>query len=72
MSCYEAYVTESGIKRCVPDHECPSCQIWGLEQRVSAMRALLEEVLSEVPHGWGDSFSDSDLAGRIRQELEDE
>lgn len=27
---------------------------------------LLQEVLSEVPHGWGASFSDSELADKIR------
>jgi len=30
---------------------------------------LLGEVLSEVPHGWGESFTDSDLAERIRQAI---
>lgn len=32
---------------------------------------LLREVLGEVPHGWGASFSESDLAERIRTELGD-
>lgn len=27
---------------------------------------LLEEVLNDVPHGWGESFSDSELADKIR------
>ena len=72
MSCYDAYVTDTGIKRCVDGAECPTCVIGGLEQRVDAMRELLQEVLNEVPHGWGQSFAESDLAERIRQELENE
>lgn len=27
---------------------------------------ILQEVLSEVPHGWGESFNDSELADKIR------
>lgn len=30
---------------------------------------LLEEVLSEVPHGWGESFSTSELSNKIRNFL---
>ncbi|SEI23666.1 hypothetical protein [Pseudomonas asplenii] len=37
-----------------------------LQEAVAEREALLEEVLNEVPHGWGASFSDSDLAKRIR------
>lgn len=37
--------------------------------RVERLEKLLAEVLSEVPHGWGASFSESELAGRIRDEL---
>ncbi len=37
--------------------------------RAERLEALLEEVLNEVPHGWGASFSDSDLAQRIRAQL---
>lgn len=37
---------------------------------VERLRDLLSEVLSEVPHGWGASFSESELAGRIRAALE--
>lgn len=37
---------------------------------VERLRDLLSEVLNEVPHGWGESFSESDLAGRIRDALE--
>ena len=36
------------------------------EQRNVGLVELLEEVLSEVPHGWGASFSESELADRIR------
>ncbi|WP_038705857.1 hypothetical protein [Pseudomonas soli] len=37
---------------------------------VERLRDLLSEVLNEVPHGWGASFSESELAGRIRDALE--
>jgi hypothetical protein len=37
---------------------------------VERLRELLSEVLSEVPHGWGASFSESELAERIRNALE--
>lgn len=37
--------------------------------RAERLECLLREVLSEVPHGWGASFSDSELANKIRQEL---
>lgn len=67
--CYETYYTNDGPKRCVDGHECPDCRIGGLEQEVSLFRALLEEVLNEVPHGWGESFSESELAERIRYAL---
>lgn len=30
---------------------------------------LLEEVLDEVPHGWGESFSTSELSNKIRNFL---
>lgn len=40
-----------------------------LQEMVSGLSDLLEEVLSEVPHGWGESFSDSELAERIRAAL---
>lgn len=30
---------------------------------------LLEEVLNEVPHGWGESFSTSELSNKIRNFL---
>lgn len=40
-----------------------------LQEAVAEREALLEEVLNEVPHGWGTSFSDSDLAKRIRTAL---
>lgn len=69
--CYETYYTNDGPKRCVPDQECPTCRIGDLEQEVSVFRALLEEVLNEVPHGWGESFSESELAERIRDALEE-
>lgn len=36
---------------------------------IAPLRELLEEVLSEVPHGWGASFSESELAERIREAL---
>lgn len=67
--CYETYYTNDGPKRCTPEENCPSCQIGGLTQEVTKFRALLEEVLNEVPHGWGASFSESDLAERIRESL---
>lgn len=69
--CYETYYTNDGPKRCVPEQECPSCRIGGLQQEVSLFRTLLEEVLNEVPHGWGESFSESELAERIRDALEE-
>lgn len=69
--CYETYYTNDGPKRCVADQECPDCRIGGLAQEVSLFRALLEEVLNEVPHGWGESFSESELAERIRDALEE-
>lgn len=37
--------------------------------RAEKLEGLLREVLSEVPHGWGASFSDSELAEKIRQAL---
>lgn len=40
-----------------------------LQEDAALRDALLEEVLNEVPHGWGASFSESDLAGRIRVAL---
>lgn len=39
-------------------------------ERLDLLEDLLDEVLNEVPHGWGESFTDSELAGRIRQALE--
>lgn len=39
------------------------------EQRNAELVELLDEVLGEVPHGWGASFSESDLAERIRQSI---
>lgn len=60
--CYETYYTNEGPKLC-RDGKCPSCRIFELEE-------LLREVLSEVPHGWGESFAESDLASRIRETLE--
>lgn len=69
--CYEIYYTNEGPKRCIDRHECPYCRIGGLEQEVSLFRALLEEVLDEVPNGWGESFSESKLAERIRDALEE-
>lgn len=63
MSCYETYYTNEGPRRCTDDLHCPDCRIGELE-------GLLKEVLDEVPHGWGASFSESELAGRIREALE--
>lgn len=40
--------------------------------RAEKLEALLREVLSEVPHGWGASFSESELAEKIRKALPDE
>lgn len=40
--------------------------------RAEKLEALLREVLSEVPHGWGASFSESELAEKIRAALPDE
>jgi hypothetical protein len=37
--------------------------------RAEKLEGLLREVLSEVPHGWGASFSESELAEKIRQAL---
>lgn len=37
--------------------------------RAEKLEGLLRDVLSEVPHGWGASFSDSELAEKIRQTL---
>lgn len=37
-----------------------------LQDALAIRDELLDEVLNEVPHGWGASFSDSDLARRIR------
>lgn len=37
--------------------------------RAEKLEALLREVLSEVPHGWGASFSESELAVKIREAL---
>jgi len=39
------------------------------EQRNAELSELLGEVLSEVPHGWGESFTDSELAESIRQAI---
>lgn len=39
------------------------------ERRNAVCADLLSEVLNEVPHGWGESFSDSELAERIRAAL---
>lgn len=39
------------------------------EQRNAELVELLDEVLNEVPHGWGESFSQSELAERIRQTI---
>lgn len=36
---------------------------------IVSLKTLLEEVLSEVPHGWGTSFSESELAERIREAI---
>jgi len=33
---------------------------------IVSLKGLLEEVLSEVPHGWVASFGESELAERIR------
>lgn len=60
--CWEMYYTDEGPKRC-RERDCPRCQI-------SELRGLLEEVLNEVPHGWGESFSESELAQRIREAVE--
>lgn len=70
MSCYDTYVTNEGLKRCSPDQLCPDCRIGELEQRILSLETLLQEVLNEVPHGWGASFSDSELAASIREMLE--
>lgn len=40
--------------------------------RTQLLEGLLREVLSEVPHGWGASFTDSDLAEKIRSALPSE
>lgn len=40
--------------------------------RSENLEALLREALSEVPHGWGASFSESELAEKIRRILPDE
>lgn len=40
--------------------------------RTEKLEALLREALSEVPHGWGASFSESELAVKIRGSLTDE
>ncbi|WP_249414293.1 hypothetical protein [Pseudomonas sp. NY5710] len=37
-----------------------------LQDALAIRDEVLDEVLNEVPHGWGASFSDSELAGRIR------
>jgi len=37
-----------------------------MEGQIQRYEALLNEVLNEVPHGWGESFSRSDLANDIR------
>lgn len=37
--------------------------------RIERLEELLSEILDEVPHRWGASFSDSDIADRIRAEL---
>lgn len=63
MSCYETYYSNEGPKRCTEQQNCPDCRIRQLEQ-------LLKDVLSEVPHGWGESFSESELAQQIREALE--
>lgn len=63
MSCYDTYYTNEGPRRCTDEQNCPDCRIGQLE-------ALLREVLSEVPHGWGESFSGSELAEKIREALE--
>jgi hypothetical protein len=39
------------------------------EQRNETLAELLDKVLNEVPHGWGESFTDSELAERIRQAI---
>lgn len=39
--------------------------------QVGAAKQLLQEVLSEVPHGWGASFRESDLYKRIKEHLGD-
>lgn len=70
MSCYETYYTNEGPKRCTDEQNCPDCRIGALEQRILSLEALLNEVLSEVPHGWGESFSESELAQQIREALE--
>lgn len=69
--CYETYYTNEGPKRCVDGHECPECRIGGLEQELSLFRSLLEEVLDEVSHCWGESFTEIELAERIRGALEE-
>lgn len=40
--------------------------------RAEKLEGLLREVLNEVPHGWGASFSESELADKIRNILPDE
>lgn len=55
-----------------PDGKLPASVVegFGIVFREWLQRAeLLEEVLNEVPHGWGESFSQSDLAERIRAAL---
>lgn len=40
--------------------------------RAEILEDLLREVLSEVPHGWGASFAESELAEKIRKVLPEE